>query len=552
MAAFASGRRSPGIRFFVVLLALIMAFASVSLPVYALSESVALFGLAAVLSSATAALGFKLTNNQQGIDTINRMCADFVKSALAPALVVIGTRLNGLQNDMAYIKMQVKEGKTYLDARVLAWVQQWLSNDGVYNSGSLEFPSYADGHKFDLSTIKLNTYEQVLSVLSAYGDTSGIVKLVNHYNIDFSNTVFSLEQVYKSGNATIRLAYINDYLEIKPGAWTDQWGKNVFQTSAFCYDQQNHINYTRVYTYNASKDKYSVMGGQTPTYSPLAATLYVTLYVKDEVSPPERAYLSNIGGFTLTKNNTGLSGQDTIGEDYKDKTLEQILQGLKDKAPDWYDAGADSSTNSTVGAKDLPVTVPAGAATENPALNPDAVYNPPFDQPLDDTRSGATSSTAVADGVTNANTAESSEAAAATVSETQTIIDSLINWANNYISPDKGLFSKFPLCIPYDVYLLVSSALGVDARDISDIVNADTTDIGSLSNDASAVNPQSDFVPVVDIQHDFNLDGYTYPIRISFDLTPYEPLIKINRIFLSIALIAELIGSEYKRIRWGK
>lgn len=556
MAAFASGRRSRGIRFFVVLLALIMAFSAVSLPVYALSESVALFGLAAVLSSATAALGFKLTNDQQGTDTINRMCADFVKSALAPALVVIGTRLNGLQNDMAYIKMQVKEGKTYLDARVLAWVQQWLSNDGVYSTGTITYPNYKVGQKIDVNNLNLKSQSDILSLLSNYVNVSGLLNIIQHYNLSLDGNIFTFQQ-YSNGNARISACKVNDYTIIDDISFVDSEDKinSYFGTTAYCFDSNTMTNYSVIYTYSAKNGTYksflSLEG-----YSgnpPIAIVSYLTIYDRKYTSDDDyEIAISNLSGFNYQSNSTGLSGQDTIGEDYKDKTLEQILQGLKDHAPDWYDAGADSSTNSTVGAKDLPVTVPAGAATENPALNPDAVYNPSFDLPLDDTRSGATSSTTIADGVTNSNTAESSEAAAATVSETQTIIDSLINWANNYISPDKGLFSKFPLCIPYDVYLLVSSALGVDARDISDIVNADTTDIGSLSNDSTAVNPQSDFVPVVDIQHDFNLDGYTYPIRISFDLTPYEPLIKINRIFLSIALIAELIGSEYKRIRWGK
>lgn len=543
MAAFASGRRSPGIRFFVVLLALIMAFSAVALPVYALSESVALFGLAAVLSSATAALGFKLTNNQQGIDTINRMCSDFVKSALAPALVVIGTRVNGLQNDMAYIKMQVANAKTYLDERVLAWVQKWLSENGVYNSGSVSFPDYSN-----VTTVNRNLLSKSI-VLSLFPSESLLLfnKVFQRYNLtdEFLNShtiQYNYSNVNKSASVYVyeNVAESYNVIKVNDALCVSPYDGYYFQTDGV------YCKYSYSYSQYSGYDQSQNLG-----YLNLKLTM--TKFLNKNTGDIIQYYvMSNYGDVITSTNDTGLSGQDTIGEDYKDKTLEQILQGLKEKAPDWYDAGADSSTNSTVGAKDLPVTVPVGAASENPALNPDAVYNPPFDQPLDDIRSGATSSTTVADGVTNSNTAESSEAAAATVSETQTIIDSLINWANNYISPDKGLFSKFPLCIPYDVYLLVSSALGVDARDISDIVNADTSDIGSLSNDSTSVNPQSDFVPVLDIQHDFNLDGYTYPIRISFDLTPYEPLIKINRIFLSIALIAELIGSEYKRIRWGK
>lgn len=547
MAAFASGRRSTSIRFFIVMLALIMAFSAISLPVYALSESVALFGLAAVLSSATAALGFKLTNNQQGIDTINRMCADFVKSALAPALVVIGTRANGLQNDMAYIKMQVANAKTYLDERVLAWVQQWLGQDGVYTKPTLSTNSVSSNNLtyIDIDQLVSDLVSLNFSAYNLVCNSDDFNKAIDYcrsvYSLDFNSADFIYAECYASSSEGGSLQYQITPYKVKPNMNIDLYLNNVkLKSNTIFYTSPGAVFY-RVYSDGRIYKTHSDL-----LYSPVSFN--VCRHSDSEIGGTSINPLS----MGLLQNNTGLSGQDTIGEDYKDKTLEQILQGLKDHAPDWYDAGADSSTNASVGAKDLPVTLPAGAASENPELNPDAVYNPPFDQPLDDTRSGLTSSTAVADGVINANTAESSEAASATVTETQTIIDSLVNWANNYISPDKGLFSKFPLCIPYDVYLLVSSALGVDARDISDIVNADTTDFGSLSNDSSAVNPQSDFVPVVDIQHDLNLDGYTYPIRISFDLTPYEPLIKINRIFLSIALIAELIGSEYKRIRWGK
>lgn len=538
MAAFASDRRTGKIRVFVFLLALIMAFSAVTMPVYALTETVALFGLAAVLSSATAALGFKLVNDQQGIDTINRMCADFVKSALAPALVIIGTRANGLQRDMQYIKMQVAAGKTYLDERVLAWVQQWLGQDGVYSDGSVKYPDYNVGDHLIPSELQIKSYTEVYNFLATYKTMEQIDALMNHYDIDLNGKLFDIR--CSSSYDYSSYIIVIDFNSLSSLNFSVIKNKNLgYGDAKYCsvgfYDDVSCTLY-RLYrgTFSAEPEHY-------PDF-------YLTLLKANSGSTID---ISNISGFSFSANNTGLSGSDTIGEDYKDKTLEQILQGLKDHAPDWYDAGADSSTNAAVGAKDLPVTVPAGAATENPSLNPDAVYNPPFDQPLDDTRSGATSSTTVTDGITNANTAESSEAAAATVAETQTIIDSLINWANDYISPDKGLFSKFPLCIPYDAYLLVSSALGVDARDLGDIVNADQVDIGGFSDDA-AIDPQSDFVPVVDLQHDFTLDGYTYPLKVTLDLTPYEDFIKLNRVFISILLIAELIGSEYKRLRGGK
>ena len=68
MAAFASCRRSGAVRVMVLLLCALFIFATLGAPAaQALGvESVAVFGLASVLSAATAALGFKLASNEQG------------------------------------------------------------------------------------------------------------------------------------------------------------------------------------------------------------------------------------------------------------------------------------------------------------------------------------------------------------------------------------------------------------------------------------------------------------------------------------------------------
>ena len=68
------------------------------------------------------------------------------------------------------------------------------------------------------------------------------------------------------------------------------------------------------------------------------------------------------------------------------------------------------------------------------------------------------------------------------MAENQTVIDSLVNWALSYISPDTGLFSKFPLCVPYDAYLLVTSSLGVDAVGSDSIFGASPGDLDGVVN----------------------------------------------------------------------
>ena len=120
MAAFASCRRSGCVRVLVLILCALFIFATLAAPpAHALGvESVAVFGLASVLSAATAALGFKLASNEQGQATLQKMVQDFKTVAWATGFVLVGSKLNGLQNGMDYIKMQVQNGKTYLDERV--------------------------------------------------------------------------------------------------------------------------------------------------------------------------------------------------------------------------------------------------------------------------------------------------------------------------------------------------------------------------------------------------------------------------------------------------
>lgn len=530
MACFASYRRSGWVRFLVLILCALFIFATIGAPpAHALGvESVAVFGLASVLSAATAALGFKLSSNEQGQATLQRMVQDFKTVAWATGFVLVGSKLNGLQNGMDYIKMQVKEGKTYLDARVFAWVQQWLSNNGVYASDSVLFPSYSVGQSI---TYAHKTISEVLSVLNLYVSTNSVHDLINHYNIDLSDCLFSVE-VFSNGDVFI-------------------------STSNSEFDSQYLVEY-REPTNNANGYYYYgwPMSIDRPIYKyyyyPDSGkfgknTIYATVFPLTVASTySDRFWLSNIGDFSISSNSTGLSGTDTLGNDYVNKTLEQILAGLKEWAQDWFDAGADSATNAATGALDLPLTVATGAATANPSIAEDGplVWFPPFSVPIPNLRTGETDTKTVDQGKENASAAETSTV---DVAENQSVIDSLVNWALSYISPDTGLFSKFPLCVPYDAYLLVTSSLGVDAVGSDSIFGASPGDLDGVVN--QDIETYSDFQPIINIKHDFELDGATYPIELTIDLTPWQPLVTFFREGMALLLVAELIGAEFKRIR---
>ena len=530
MAAFASCRRSGAVRVMVLLLCALFIFSTLGAPAaQALGvESVAVFGLASVLSAATAALGFKLASNQQGQATLQKMVQDFKTVAWATGFVLVGSKLNGLQNGMDYIKMQVQNGKTYLDARVFAWVQQWLAENGVYSSSaSIDSNIDVSASGSLVSTLPRLSYVEFYNFCSSVYDSQDMQQfnsLISQYSIDFSS--YSAFEFYK---------FVN--------------GVNHRYYYIFC--ASNTAKYQKDWHWEA----YSALGvsdivkfGDGSPGSIYNDMMYIGLFTDLNSKDQGQTIVSNIGRY-VSGNDTGLSGTDTLGKDVIDLTLDQILQKLKEWAQDWFDAGADSATNAATGAKDLPLTVATGAATANPSIAEDGplVWFPSFDVPIPTLRTGETDTNTVDQGKDNANTVDKTEAAVGTVEETQTIVDSLLNWASDYISPDNGLFSKFPLCIPYDAYLLVCSALGVDALGVDDVVGSSPGDVQSVMG--SGVEVYSNFQPVINFKHELKAGGTTYPIAFNLDLTPFEPIVKLNRIFVTVYVLAELIASEYKRIR---
>lgn len=529
MAAFASCRRSGWVRLLVVILCALFIFATLAPPAQALGvESVAVFGLASVLSAATAALGFKLASNEQGQATLQKMVQDFKTVAWATGFVLVGSKLNGLQNGMDYIKMQVQNGKTYLDSRVFAWVQQWLAQNGVYNTGS----------------VSLNN--------SAFNDCNTVGDVVGFSN--FTKPLLSLQDVftfYNLGNYDDTTGWGKDSFE---NSWNQQPAiinyyigngintKNVYHVYTL-YASTKLVNYNNELCFLLDRGSYSGASYYDPSHKNFGSDYisYNLGYI------PVSKCISNFAStLDVLGNSTGLSGSDTLGEDYVNKTLDQILAGLKEWAQDWFDAGADSATNAATGAKDLPLTVATGAATANPSIAEDGplVWFPPFSVPVPTLRTGETDTKTVDQGKENASAVETSTV---DVAENQSVIDSLVNWALSYISPDTGLFSKFPLCVPYDAYLLVTSSLGVDAVGPDSIFGASPGDLeGVVSQD---IETYSDFQPIINIKHDFELDGKTYPVELTIDLTPWQPIVTFFREGMALLLVAELIGSEFKRIR---
>lgn len=532
MASFASCRRAGWVRFLVVLLCALFLFATLGAPAArAEALTVGLFTAAAVLSAATAALGFKLANSADGQATLAKMVQDFKVSATAVGLVLVGSKINGLIDGVDYIKMQVKAGKTYLDERVVAWVQQWLAQNGAYSDGAFTSAIDVDSPVSswtDVNLVNPLSVPEFANILKSYNNPFGNTP-------DWSNMYVFF---YLGDPETLYFYACVD----KPNRWyfigNDSDIRLYFSPSNFYYGQY------RFYYKKSSKswryDDFTSSFYVSPEYYRLGKTIE---------GFPGYNYINNIG--TISSNQSGLSGTDTLGKDVVDLSLDQILQKLTEWAPDWWDAGADSSTNSAAGAKDLPLNMGSDVktVTGNPALEVDQplIYTSWFEETLDNLRNGETAGTVTNTATSAADTAEKAEVAQGTVEDAQDVVQSIISWGLDYISPDKGLFSRFPLCIPYDAYLLVTAALGVDARDLGEIVSQSPGELSALVDDG--VDEQSDFVPVISVKHDWTQDGVTTPVEVTIDLRPYDAIIKMIRTLVSVYVIAELIASEYKRIR---
>lgn len=537
MAAFSSNRRSGWVRFFVVLLCALFLFATLGAPAArAEALTVGLFTAAAVLSAATAALGFNLSNSAEGQATLAKMVQDFKVSATAVGLVLVGSKINGLIDGVDYIKLQVKAGKTYLDERVVAWVQQWLGVNGVYDSGDYHYANYAVGDVVKFSDTSWDTLMSAINLRMGENYSSILNKIKDKYDLDLSGKCY---YVVSNGSYNAKI-YVLNKIPSELSVTRDVYSGGSVLVLNLPVQYQNGVEY---FSTNRFGLNFGTSSRDTTDYNWQLALGFD--------GRGSSIYMSNYAPL-LGANDTGLSGTDTIGKDVVDKSLDEILSGLKEWAPDWWDAGADSSTNgAAAGSKDLPLNMGSDVktVTGNPALEVDQplIYTPWFDETLDNLRNGETAGTVTNTATSAAETADKAEAAEGTVEDAQGVVQSIISWGLDYISPDKGLFSRFPLCIPYDAYLLVTAALGVDALELGDIVGQSPGELSTQFGDGVAV--QSDFVPVLTVKHDWTQDGVTTPVEVTIDLRPYDSVIKMIRTLVSVYVISELIASEYKRIR---
>ena len=118
----------------------------------------------------------------------------------------------------------------------------------------------------------------------------------------------------------------------------------------------------------------------------------------------------------------------------------------------------------------------------------------------------------------------------------------VIDWGLGYISPTKGILSKFPFSIPYDLYLLVA-ALSGDAA--ADPINSDPKNL-SIDNDLAP--PSATYVRGSDSALKWDLT-FTIPwgnnsttIPLDIDLSDFAWIFRIIRYFTGILWLVGLLS----------
>jgi len=213
-------------------------------------------------------------------------------------------------------------------------------------------------------------------------------------------------------------------------------------------------------------------------------------------------------------------GKDVIGS----------LDDLKTKVADWsdyLDTGIDVTIDGAAegvaseAIPSLPITIPA-AGQQGVQTYPDA-------------RTGTTDSTIIDTGTSTAS-----------VAQNQGVVSKLLTDVLDYLKPDTEFWDKFPLCIPYDMYLFVASLSGKDMSD-SSIFSASPGNLPSAA--AADVQPQNDWQPIINIDQDWDVSGVNIPWHITLDLTPFLPLFEIIRLFVGASFIFGLYWYEWHRIK---
>lgn len=321
-----------------------------------MTEGLVLYGAEAVLMSIVTALGFKVANNETASATINRMAEDLSKAVVPGVKIIAGMSSAGLVPGLLYLYMQVANGKTAVPQNLISWVQNWLSENGGYDSSTV-YTNYNYPNTYEFS----GGGSLQASDLFSEGDVGAYEDFIGNWpNDDFSNKYVWMLTAYKTSNGK-------------------QVELNRITRISLNESKRISISGKKRYTisYNKGNKYYSGMGGFSSTYSGSNMEYYnntIPMYVESPSSNQFYCFrISNGYAGTDTGFETGenVPGKDVLipGEGTEGVTNEDIVGWLNSAV------GQAVAEALGIGTEELQY-VPVGVA--NPALTgeiPDVVAN---------------------------------------------------------------------------------------------------------------------------------------------------------------------------------
>lgn len=362
-----------------------------------MGETVVLYSLAAILSACVAALGFKISDKSKGGISITKMAEDLAKSAVPGFKVILGTAAMALDPGAFYAYMQIVNGKTCVPQNLISWVQNWLSQNGAYDTGGVEYPDYVADNSIGFQNLD---FDSILSVFSSSGiDTEPFRKIINHFGLTSDGRMYNFIRFYNTDgsyqyniNRYDRSGYTGE--DLSPFKVTATVGNDITAESSI---RNTASDYSANYIYTER--------GEFKTIRWYFRDSFIKLYNGPYAAGEWRnlAGLSNVGNVAL-KGQTGLEagenvpGKDVVipGEGTGTLTNEDIVGWLQSAV------GAAVASALGIGTATIPF-VPV--AVKNPAMTgdiTDALDNV-IDQVQDIVQAGATDIDTVATGDKYAN-----------------------------------------------------------------------------------------------------------------------------------------------------
>lgn len=512
-------RRLPMLlRVLCVLLAVLLLACTVFAPVAqaeALTATIALLGGAALVSGVLAAAGLKASNSAAW----NSWCAQI---AASDSVRSAAQALTKITLPAAKLVALVYAGKTYVSRALQRAIINEAITAGAYVTAS-------GGLTLDISGVNTSIlhYPNYVYGLHPYTSTR-FINFSDHHIV--STTVqsssapvyaFRFSQL-RSGQPTSPNRYVR-FLYISAAAFSL---RNDSSGTLSTYDSYDSYSYLGYYYWVRNPDIYSC-----------DMSISSVMYGSNYVDPLDKYVMQDIikllSHGVITQPSAGVDGviqQDGAITDPIGKDVIGSLDDLKTKVTDWsdyLDTGVDVTIDGAAegvaseAVPSLPVTIPA-AGQQGVQTYPDA-------------RTGTTDSTIIDTGTSTAS-----------VAQNQGVVSKLLTDVLDYLKPDTGFWDKFPLCIPYDMYLFVASLSGKDMSD-SSIFSASPGNLPSAA--AADVQPQNDWQPIIDIDQDWDVSGVHIPWHITLDLTPFLPLFEIIRLFVGASFIFGLYWYEWHRIK---